>query len=545
MMEAIQNISQWVQSLAQGFIKGNDLWQVVLSVAIFVAGFVLLEFLWRISNRQMEKVLKRGAFKEWMPYVSGVFPILRLAFAALILRIAAAPLLLPEQLKMLLAGLEMFLLALALMFFAFLLVRMLDLLKLIMPTGTRRKLSTKVFKNLKGTLRIVGVVIAAGVFAYSQKALFPEWLWKSAWWDYLLIVIVFVVIYIGGRLFSVFLETMTDAMKDTEEKAHLRLVLSAAIWPIRFLLLAIAVYATNEILTLPEGASSALTTVVSVLGALVVVLFLYRLLDVLEYQLTRFVMRDDNEFDMNFVQMVRIVARTFVIIFGVIYLLKAATGKPMTTLLAGLGIGGLAVALAAQDTLKNLFGSFMLMIDKPFGVGDWVLVEGTHGRVEEIGFRCTRIRNFWGHLLSIPNEKMAAITIENVERRPYIRRWMNVTITYDTPPDKVERAVEIIQEILKDRKELHPEYPPKVVFNDFNDASLNILVVYWFGHNEYWKSIEFNEIVNFEVLRAFNEEGIEFAFPTTTTYLAHDDRRPLTISLSGGPEGDLEVPLTG
>jgi MscS family membrane protein len=275
------------------------------------------------------------------------------------------------------------------------------------------------------------------------------------------------------------------------------------------------------------------------------VLFLYRLLDVLEYQLTRFVMRDDNEFDMNFVQMVRIVARTLVIIFGVIYLLKAATGKPMTTLLAGLGIGGLAVALAAQDTLKNLFGSFMLMIDKPFGVGDWVLVEGTDGRVEEIGFRCTRIRNFWGHLLSIPNEKMAAITIENVQRRPYIRRWLNVTITYDTPPDKVARAVEIIKEILKNKPDLDPLNPPKVVFNDFNDASLNILVVYWFGHNDYWKSIEFNEAVNFEILRTFNEEGIEFAFPTTTTYLAHDDRRPLTVSLSGGPGGDREVPLTG
>ena len=544
-MEAIQNISQWVQSLAQGFIKGNDLWQVVLSVTIFVAGFVLLEFLWRISNKQVEKVLKKGVLKEWIPYVSGIFPILRLTFAALILKVAAVPLLLPEDLTVLLAGLEMFLFALALMFFAFLLVRMLDLVKLIMPTGTRRRLSTKVFKNLKGTLRIVGVVIAAGVFVYSQKALFPEWLWRSAWWDYLMVVIVFALIYIGGRLFSVFLETMTDAMKDTEERAHLRLVLSAAIWPIRFLLLAIAVYAANEILTLPKGASSVMTTVVSVLGALVVVLFLYRLLDVLEYQLTRFVMREDNEFDMNFVQMVRIVARTIVVIFGVIYLLKAATGKPMTTLLAGLGIGGLAVALAAQDTLKNLFGSFMLMIDKPFGVGDWVLIEGTNARVEEIGFRCTRIRNFWGHLLSIPNEKMAAITIENVQCRPSIRRWMNVTITYDTPPDKVERAVEIIKGILKDKPDLDPLNPPKVAFNDFNDASLNILVVYWFRHNDYWGSIQFNEIINFEILRAFNEEGIEFAFPTTTTYLAHDDRRPLTISLSGGLDDDRDVPLTG
>ena len=251
-----------------------------------------------------------------------------------------------------------------------------------------------------------------------------------------------------------------------------------------------------------------------------------------EYELTKFVSRDDNEFDMNFVQMVRVVAKVLIVIFGVIYLLKAATGKPMTTLLAGLGIGGLAVALAAQDTLKNLFGSFVVMIDKPFIVGDWVYVEGSHATVEEIGLRSTRIRSFSGHVITIPNEKMATMSIENVQRRPYIRRLMNITVTYDTPVDKVEKAVSLIKDILKDRTELHPDYQPKVHFNEFNDASLNILVVYWFERTDYWASVAFNEEINFAIMRAFEAEGIEFAFPTTTTYLAHDDRRPLHIALS-------------
>jgi len=283
---------------------------------------------------------------------------------------------------------------------------------------------------------------------------------------------------------------------------------------------------------LPLSVDKIAETLVNVLGTIVIVLFLYRLLDVVEYELTKFVRRDDNEFDMNLVQMVRVVAKVLIFIFGIIYLLKAATGKPMTTLLAGLGIGGLAVALAAQDTLKNLFGSFMLMIDKPFIVGDWVYVDGTHATVEEIGLRSTRIRTFAGHVIAIPNEKMASMSIENVQLRPYIRRKTSITVTYDTPPDKVEKAVSLIKDILTDRPELEPERPPKVHFDEFNDTSLNILMVYWFKQNDYWASVAFNEIVNFQIMRAFEAEGIEFAFPTTTTYLAQDDRRPLNISIS-------------
>jgi MscS family membrane protein len=336
----------------------------------------------------------------------------------------------------------------------------------------------------------------------------------------------------GGRLLTAFLDTMTVSLRDSAEKVRMRLILRAALWPMRILLIAIAVYALQEILVLPKAADTFTETIVNILATIAIVVFLYRLLDLVEYELTKFVSREDNEFDLNLVQMVRVVSKVLIVVFGFIYLLKAATGKPMTTLLAGLGIGGLAVALAAQDTLKNLFGSFMLMIDKPFVVGDWVHIEGEHATVEEIGLRSTRIRTFAGHVIAIPNEKVAAMSIENVQRRPFIRRKTDITVTYDTPPDKVEKAVALIKDILRDRPELDPERPPKVYFSDFNDTSLNILMVYWFKKNDYWASVEFDETVNFQIMRAFEQEGIEFAFPTTTTYLAQDDRRPLTITVS-------------
>ncbi|HEU18676.1 MAG TPA: mechanosensitive ion channel family protein [Deltaproteobacteria bacterium] len=531
-MSSIRELYDQFTGLIGKVEAGNETWQFIASIAILVVGFFLLEVAWRLSNRRVSEVLENKGYQRWVPYVAGFLPSLRLVFAALLLRGAEVPLIIPPKLVVLFHGVQAFLLSLAMIFFLFHLVEFLDLIHAQIPERMRKQFSEQGLKNLKSLLRITSVVAAVLFFIHTQKSFFPQWLWESSVWRYLAVVLVFAVLYMGGRLLTTFHETMTVSLRDSVEKTRLRLVLRASLWPMRLLLVAIAVYAFQEILSLPSPVDRVAETMVNILGTIVVALFLYQLLDVVEYELTKFVRRDDNEFDMNFVQMVRIIAKVLIVIFGIIYLLKAATGKPMTTLLAGLGIGGLAVALAAQDTLKNLFGSFMLMIDKPFVVGDWVRIEGEHATVEEIGLRSTRIRTFSGHVIAIPNEKMASMSIENVQVRPFIRRRMNVTITYDTPPDKVEKAVALIRDILADRPELVPDRPPKVHFNDFNDTSLNILVSYWFRHNDFWASVAFDEMVNFQIMRAFEAEGIEFAFPTTTTYLAQDNRRPLSISLS-------------
>jgi MscS family membrane protein len=237
--------------------------------------------------------------------------------------------------------------------------------------------------------------------------------------------------------------------------------------------------------------------------------------------------------------MMRMIAKIAVVMVGFIYLLRAVSGKPLSALLAGLGIGGIAVALAAQDTLKNFFGSIMIMLDKPFSIGQRVTFGGYDGVVEEIGFRSTRVRTLTGHLVTVPNDKIASESVENIGRRPSIRRLANITITYDTPPNKVERAVKIIRKILDHHEGMHPDFPPRVFFNEFNDASLNIIMLYWFHPPDYWLYLDFTERVNLQIMRAFEEEGIEFAFPTTTNYLAHDSRRPLHISISG--ESPLSV----
>jgi len=210
-------------------------------------------------------------------------------------------------------------------------------------------------------------------------------------------------------------------------------------------------------------------------------------------------------------------------------------GFNVSTLLAGLGVGGIAIALAAQDTLKNFLGSIMILLDKPYQIGQRIVVKGHDGVVEEIGLRSTKLRLLSGHQTAIPNEEMARTDIENIGRRPHIRRLTNIAIPYDTPVEKVEKAVQIINDILENHEGMDPELPPRVYFNEFNRDSLNIIILYWYHPPDYWGFLAFNQRVNTQIMKDFEAEGIKFAFPTTTNYLAQDAEKP--FQFGPPPEG--------
>ena len=228
-------------------------------------------------------------------------------------------------------------------------------------------------------------------------------------------------------------------------------------------------------------------------------------------------------------------------------------GVSLGPLLTGVGIGGLAIAIAARPTLENIIGSFMISADKPFKTGQRIQVAGYDGIVEEIGLRSTKIRLLNGNLTSIPNEKMVTLEIENIEQRPYIRRVFNINITYDTPPEKILKAIKILNDILSVPEkpdaetgspyetfsvsggrnhavnDSHPneainkpEFPPRIYFNDFNSDSLNIYVSYWYHPPEFWEYLEHANWVNIRIKERFNAEGIEFAFPTQTIHFSDE-----------------------
>jgi MscS family membrane protein len=199
------------------------------------------------------------------------------------------------------------------------------------------------------------------------------------------------------------------------------------------------------------------------------------------------------------------------------------SNKPITPIIASLGIVGAAVALAAQDTFKNFFGSFVLAGDKPFEIGERVVIDGHDGPVESIGLRSTRIRTLEGHLVTIPNGQLANMTIQNIGKREYIRRIGTVSITYDTSPEKIEEAIAILNNIFDNHEGLNPDFPPKVYFNELSTYSLDILFIYWYHPPDYWAFMAFSQWVNLEIIKRFNKAGIEFAFPTQTIHMAEDE----------------------
>ena len=298
------------------------------------------------------------------------------------------------------------------------------------------------------------------------------------------------------------------------------------------LLVAIGIYIGLGFLELKAKAAELFSTLSALLVSIAVGYMLYWLVDVPSIWLAKMAGKTRSRLDDMLVPVIRKSLRVTVVILILVQIAQILSDKPITSIIAGLGIGGLAIALAAQDTIKNIFGSFVLFTDKPFEMGDRIVVDGHDGPVEEVGLRSTKIRTLDGHLVTVPNGELANKTIQNIGKRPYIRRIADLTITYDTPTEKIDRAIEIVKEILDNHEGMHEDFPPRIYFNEFNAASLNIRVIYWYYPPDYWDFMAFSERFNKEVFRRFNKEGIDFAFPTQTLYLAGDPLRPLTVGAS-------------
>ncbi|OQW98503.1 MAG: hypothetical protein BWK74_04405 [Desulfobacteraceae bacterium A6] len=511
----------------------NEAWRFAVFMIIMAAGISLFEILFRfIKTRFREFILSKGYSPEnWN--LSLFKPSIRLAFIALVIRLTEPVFILSHDQYKIFGIIEFILLAIAIILVFYEGISLLDRLRLLLPEDFRSQFPEETLLKLKRNLKIsIFTAVLAGSLWF-QKSLIPEPVSGHFLWPYLMALVAAYIIFVVAKQTDRFFSGIITSLKDSEGKKRFCIILKSTIWPLRLLFVALALLIAVEILSLPHSIEKIAERSEGILTTFAIVFFFYSLVDVAVYQITEYAGREDTQLDLSFVQMFRIIARALVIIFGAVYIIQVVFGKPMSTLLAGLGIGGLAVALAAQDTLKNFFGSIMIMLDKPFGIGQLVQVEDFKGTVEKIGFRSTRMRTVEGHLVTVPNEKIAASSIKNITNRPFIRRTSNITVTYDTPPGKVERAVSIIKEILADHEGMLPDYPPRVFFDEFNDVSLNILMTYWYSPPDYWEFKAFCEKVNLKIMRAFEAEGIEFAFPTTTTYLAQDNKRPLHIDLSG------------
>ena len=323
-----------------------------------------------------------------------------------------------------------------------------------------------------------------------------------------------------GKIISFFLNRQSDRLNGQGISQLLGLLLRSLVGPISLLLLGGALYFSTAFMILQENIARFWMKTCETLAVLAAGWFIFKLVDFIEVLLIKWTSKTETTLDDQLVPLIRKTLRVFVVIVAVLFIAQNTFEWDIGALIAGLGIGGLAIALAAKDALGNLFGSVSILSDRPFQMGDRIKIGDYDGFVEEVGFRSTRIRTLMGHQIIIPNSMVANNGVENIGRRPYLKRVLDVTVTYDTSPQKVQLAVEILKELLDVRKEhFAPDQPSRVFFSDFNPASLNIKVYYWFTPPDWWEYLEFNHAFNMDLLRRFNEEGIEFAFPTQTLYL--------------------------
>jgi MscS family membrane protein len=354
----------------------------------------------------------------------------------------------------------------------------------------------------------------------------------NAVWRFALILIVILLILAAGRILQFLIDAYANRLEtkrgDNVLSITLRCLtkpLSVAVFGIGLHLARLCLVFDNPNTEAVEGISTPIEAgwfrIAQAVIAIAIAYAIYRLVDVVEHYLTRWTSKTQTKLDDMLVPVVRKSLRITIAIVAAIFIVDNILDQDVKSILLGAGVGGIAIALAAKETIANFFGSVTIFADRPFQIDERITIDKYSGSVEEVGFRSTRIRTWDGHLVTVPNSIVASSVVENIGKRPFIRRTANITVTYDTGHDKTKRAVEIIKDVLSGTPEVNtdPDYPPRVYFSDYNDCSLNLFVVYWVKPPDWWLYHEVNDRVNFEILKRFNAESIEFAFPTQTLYL--------------------------
>ena len=223
-------------------------------------------------------------------------------------------------------------------------------------------------------------------------------------------------------------------------------------------------------------------------------------------------------------KMMPIIKRTILVIVWLIGIVMALSnvGVNISALLGTLGIGGIAFALAAQDTVKNVFGTFTILTDKPFSIGDTIRVDSYEGTVVDVGVRSTKIMNYDKRIITFPNYKITDTSIVNISSEPMRRVVLNLGLTYDTTSEKMKEALELLKSIPK-RVENVSSNPSDIVavFTEYSDSALVIMFIYFIEKQGDILGVTSN--MNMEILAAFNKAGLNLAFPTRTVYIQKDE----------------------
>ena len=318
---------------------------------------------------------------------------------------------------------------------------------------------------------------------------------------------------------------LTALAEKTETEAD-DIASEAIIHPLGIILPVVGIYLAVRTLmsAVPEWVATS-DKIFMVVCVLVVTWTLFKLADAGTILLTELAAKTDSKLDDQVVPLFRKAMKIFIGILGFI-LIAQNLGYSVSGLLAGLGIGGLALAMASKDTLANLFGSIMILIDRPFHVGDWITFPGGDGVVEEVGMRSTRIRTFAKTVVSIPNQALANATVENHSLMPKRRIKFTLGVTYESSVDQMTGLVERIEGYLKSSADIDQEFM-LVKFTTFNDSSLDIFVYCFTVTTDWTRHLAVRQDVNLKIMSLVEEMGMGIAYPTQTVHLVDESELPL------------------
>ncbi|MEA1944931.1 MAG: mechanosensitive ion channel family protein, partial [Euryarchaeota archaeon] len=292
--------------------------------------------------------------------------------------------------------------------------------------------------------------------------------------------------------------------------------------PLGYLILVCGAYAAISSLHLPEIAGT--FDVAGIIGSIFILAFTFvalllmlNLIDVVGYYLRKVTLKTETKLDEQLVPLLVKSLKVVVVTLAILSVLQNL-GLNVTSLLAGLGIGGLALALAAQDTVSNIFGSLTVFSDRSFHIGDWVRIGDVEGTVEDVGLRSTRIRRFDQALVTVPNSRFIKSEIVNFTRMRKRRIKFNLGVSYKTSREQMVKVVDGIKEIIKEDSQFNHTFY-MVHFTEFGAYSLDIFI-YCFTKTTVWDEfLAVREEFNLKIMRLLEELGVEIAFPSQTIYL--------------------------
>lgn len=267
-------------------------------------------------------------------------------------------------------------------------------------------------------------------------------------------------------------------------------------------------------------------TILTLLGMLTAL----RLIGVFSDRMASFALRDDNNLDVLMVDIARKVLMISIVSVALLFIGQTIFNLNITTLLAGAGVVGLAVAFASRETLANFFGTLVIIMDAPFRCGDRIRIGNVDGIVEEIGMRSSKIRTESESLVIIPNSQIAASNVEKISRRGKFRLMFTIGLTYQTASEKMLEAIRILHEITDNFHGMDaPGFAPHIYFESFGASSLEIRVILWLKTESFPEEEKMRTEINRAILQRFTENGLEFAYNTVTNIISGDPQHPLAI----------------